>query len=124
MLLAVLEKRCGFKMGTKDVFINMAGGLKVEDPAVDLSLICAVISSLHDLPIPQRTAFAAEVGLSGEIRSVNRLEMRIAEAEKLGFKAVYVAQNQASSLNKKFKDIQVIGAGKLESVFRTVFGGG
>ena len=78
MLLAVLEKRCGFKMGVKDVFINIAGGLKVEDPAIDLALICSVISSLHDLPIPQTSVFAAEVGLSGEIRAVNRLEPRIA----------------------------------------------
>jgi DNA repair protein RadA/Sms len=122
MLLAVLEKRCGFKMGVKDVFINMAGGLKVEDPAVDLSLICAVISSLHDLPIPQGYVFTAEVGLSGEIRPVNRLELRIAEAEKLGFKKVFVAQSQAQSLNKQFNDIEVVSAGKLEEVFRIVFG--
>ncbi|MEM6260864.1 MAG: DNA repair protein RadA [Bacteroidota bacterium] len=121
MLLAVMEKRCGFKMGTKDVFINIAGGLKVEDPALDLALICAVISSLHDLPLAQTVVFAAEVGLSGEIRPVNRLEMRIAEAEKLGFKTIYVAQSQAETLQKKYTDIQVVGAGKLEEVFRMVF---
>ncbi len=124
MLLAVLEKRCGFKMGVKDVFINMAGGLRVEDPAVDLSLICAVISSLHDLPIPPLTVFAAEVGLSGEIRAVNRIENRIAEAEKLGFTTIYVASGQAQSLSKKYTNIRVVGAGKLEEVFRTVFGAG
>ena len=123
MLLAVLEKRCGFKMGVKDVFINIAGGLKVEDPAIDLALICSVISSLHDLPIPQTSVFAAEVGLSGEIRAVNRLEPRIAEAEKLGFKKIYVAASQLSSLDKKFPGIQISGVAKLEEVFRQVFGG-
>jgi len=123
MLLAVLEKRCGFKMGVKDVFINMAGGLKIEDPAVDLSLICSVISSLHDIPIPKGYVFGAEVGLSGEIRAVNRLELRIAEAEKLGFTKFFAASSQASNLNKQFKDIEVVGAGKLEEVFRVVFGG-
>lgn len=123
MLLAVLEKRCGFKMGVKDVFINMAGGLRVEDPAVDLSLICAVISSLHDLPVSNEAVFAAEVGLSGEIRAVNRLEMRIAEAEKLGFRRMFVAQSQASALKKRYKHMEVIGAAKLEDVFRVVFGG-
>jgi DNA repair protein RadA/Sms len=124
MLLAVLEKRCGFKMGIKDVFINITGGLKVEDPAIDLALICSVISSLHDIPIPQSTVFAGEVGLSGEIRSVTRLEPRIAEAEKLGFKKIYVSALQAKSLNREFKDIDIIGVNKLEEVFRAVFGGG
>ncbi|MEZ4850973.1 MAG: DNA repair protein RadA [Bacteroidia bacterium] len=124
MLLAVLEKRCGFKMGIKDVFINITGGLKVEDPAIDLALICAVISSLHDIPIPQSSVFAGEVGLSGEIRSVTRLEPRIAEAEKLGFKNIYVSSLQAKSLNREFKDINIIGVNKLEEVFRAVFGGG
>lgn len=123
MLLAVLEKRCGFKMGVKDVFINMAGGLRIEDPAVDLSLICAVISSLHDIHIPKGYVFGAEVGLSGEVRAVNRLELRIAEAEKLGFTRFFAASSQASTLNKQFKEIEVVGAGKLEEVFRIVFGG-
>ncbi|MDX2247671.1 MAG: DNA repair protein RadA [Bacteroidia bacterium] len=123
MLLAVLEKRCGFKMGVKDVFINITGGLRVEDPAVDLALICAVISSLHDLPVPQSCVFAAEVGLSGEIRAVNRVEPRIAEAEKLGFQKIYVTQSQASALSKKYSGIQVRGVSKLEEVFREVFGG-
>ena len=124
MLLAVLEKRCGFKMGVKDVFINMAGGLRVEDPAVDLSLICAVISSLHDIPIPTGTVFAAEVGLSGEIRPVSRPEVRVAEAEKLGFKQIFLASSQADSLARQFPGIRVAGASKLEEVFRVVFGGG
>ncbi|MEZ4829981.1 MAG: DNA repair protein RadA [Bacteroidia bacterium] len=124
MLLAVLEKRCGFKMGVKDVFINITGGLKIEDPAVDLALICAVISSLHDLPVPTSAVFAAEVGLSGEIRAVNRVESRIAEAEKLGFKKIYVTQSQATALNRKYADIEIRGVSKLEEVFREVFGGG
>lgn len=124
MLLAVLEKRCGFKMGVKDVFINITGGLRVEDPAVDLSLICAVISSLHDLNIPQTDVFAGEVGLSGEIRAVNRVEPRIAEAEKLGFKRIFVAQSQATALSKKYQGIEVRGVSKLEEVFREVFSGG
>ena len=123
MLLAVLEKRCGFKMGIKDVFINIAGGLRVEDPAIDLALICSVISSLHDLPIPQTSVFAAEVGLSGEIRAVNRVEPRIAEAEKLGFKEIFIAGSQAATLQKKFSDIRISGVSKLEEVFRQVFGG-
>ncbi|MFK7969116.1 MAG: DNA repair protein RadA [Bacteroidia bacterium] len=124
MLLAVLEKRCGFKMGVKDVFINMAGGLRVEDPAVDLSLICAVISSLHDIAIPIGTVFAAEVGLSGEIRPVARPEVRVAEAEKLGFKQIFIASSQAEGLGRQFPGITVRGANKLEDVFRNVFGGG
>ncbi|MEZ4776053.1 MAG: DNA repair protein RadA [Bacteroidia bacterium] len=123
MLLAVLEKRCGFKMGVKDVFINITGGLKIEDPAVDLALICAVISSLHDLSVPQTSVFAAEVGLSGEIRAVSRVEPRIAEAEKLGFKKIYVTQSQATALSKKYKEIDVRGVSKLEEVFREVFSG-
>jgi DNA repair protein RadA/Sms len=85
MLLAVLEKRCGFRLGAKDVFINIAGGLKVEDPGIDLALVCAVLSSNEDLPIAQNVCFAAEVGLTGEIRPVNRIEQRISEAQKLGF---------------------------------------
>lgn len=122
MLLAVLEKRCGFKMGIKDVFINITGGLKVEDPGIDLALICALISSQHDLPIPPSTVFAAEVGLSGEIRSASRLESRISEAEKLGFTRIYACKNQLQGLSRKFSSIEMVGVSKLEEVFRTVFG--
>ncbi len=121
MLLAVLEKRCGFNLVKNDVFINITGGLKVEDPAVDLALICAVISSLHDLAVPRHTAFAGEVGLSGEIRAVSRLEPRIAEAEKLGFKTIFVANSQANTLSRTFPNIEVRGVSKLEEVFRRVF---
>ncbi len=122
MLLAVLEKRCGFKLGVQDVFVNITGGLKVEDPAVDLGLVCAIISSLHDLTVPRRTAFAAEVGLSGEIRAVTRLEPRIAEAEKLGFERIFVAESQATGLSRQYKQIEVRGVSRLDAVFRGVFG--
>ncbi|MEM6766486.1 MAG: DNA repair protein RadA [Bacteroidota bacterium] len=122
MLLAVLEKRCGFKMGMYDVFINITGGLKVEDPALDLGLVCAVISSLHDLPIPPSTVFAAEVGLSGEIRPISRVEPRVAEAEKLGFKEIFISESQREGLSIVPKEIKVRGVNKLEEVFRQVFG--
>src|SRR4029079_6247250 len=90
MLLAVLEKRCGFRLGTKDVFLNIAGGIKVEDPAIDLAVICAVLSSNEDMPIHPKFCFAAEVGLSGEIRPVTRIEQRISEAEKMGFEKMII----------------------------------
>ena len=96
LLLAVLEKRGGFQFGVKDVFVNIAGGLKVEDPSIDLATICALLSSYEDVPLPQHICFAGEVGLNGEIRSVNRIEQRIAEAEKLGFEKIVV-----SKFNKK-----------------------
>lgn len=121
MLLAVLEKRCGFQMGTKDVFVNITGGLKIEDPALDLALICALVSSLHDLVIPPHVVLAAEVGLSGEIRPVNRLEARIAEAAKLGFKEMYIAQRQFDKLKNTFDGFTIKGVSKLEEVFRQIF---
>jgi DNA repair protein RadA/Sms len=101
MLLAVLEKRCGFRFGDKDVFVNITGGLKIEDPAIDLAIICALLSSFEEVSIPHRTCFAGEVGLSGEVRSVNRIEQRISEADKLGFKAIYIpASNKGVSIDK------------------------
>ena len=121
MLLAVLEKRCGFPIGQKDVFVNIAGGIKVEDPAIDLALIMAVISSLHDVSLEEMPVFAAEVGLSGEIRPVNRIESRIAEAEKLGFSQIYVSHHQVQSLGRKFNEIEIKGVAKLEEVFNKVF---
>ncbi|MCB9233058.1 MAG: DNA repair protein RadA [Bacteroidia bacterium] len=121
MLLAVLEKRCGFKMGTKDVFINMAGGIRVDDPALDLGLILAVISSAHDLPIDKTRVFAAEVGLAGELRAVQRIEQRISEAEKLGFKEIYLSSRQLKGLEGKFKNIKIKGFSRLEEVFKEVF---
>ena len=122
MLLAVLEKRCGFKLGVKDVFINIAGGIKVEDTGIDLSLVCAVLSSNEDLPIPQHTCFSAEVGLTGEIRPVSRVEQRIMEAEKLGFEAIYISSHNLKGLNVKNFKIQIKACSKIEEVFSSLFG--
>lgn len=122
MLLAVLEKRCGFKLGVKDVFINIAGGIKVEDTGIDLSLVCAVLSSNEDLPIPQHTCFSAEVGLTGEIRPVSRVDQRIMEAEKLGFNAIYISSHNLKGLNLKNFKIQIKAFSKIEEVFSSLFG--
>lgn len=121
MLLAVMEKRCDFKLGAKDVFINLAGGLRIEDPSLDLALVCSIVSSLHDIPIPTYKVFAAEVGLSGEIRPINRIEPRIAEAEKLGFKEIYVSAHQITGLADKFDKISIIPVSKLQEVFQQIF---
>ena len=110
MLLAVLEKRAGFKLSVKDVFLNMAGGLKVNDPAVDLAVTAAILSSNFDLPLTPRCCFAAEVGLSGEVRPVSHIDRRIAEAQKLGFETIYISKFSGkidASLNKKIKVIQI-----------------
>jgi DNA repair protein RadA/Sms len=123
MLLAVLEKRCQFRMGQKDVFVNLAGGLRVDDPALDLGLVCAVVSSMLDMPLNREMVFAAEIGLTGEIRAVSRIEQRIAEAEKLGFKEVLIAQSQMKGLEDKFKGVKIRGFSRLEEVFKAVFGG-
>src|SRR5258706_2085601 len=102
LLLAVLEKRGGFHFGIKDVFLNIAGGLKVEDPSIDLAVLCALLSSFEDVSLPHRVCFAGEIGLSGEIRAVNRIEQRIAEAEKLGFEKIIVSKyNLAHRQDKK-----------------------
>ncbi|MBI3500892.1 MAG: DNA repair protein RadA [Bacteroidetes bacterium] len=122
MLLAVLEKRCGFKLGLKDVFLNVAGGIKVEDPAIDLAVICAVLSSSEDIPISQKYCFCAEVGLSGEIRPVNRIESRISEAEKLGFEQIFISKYNLKGLNQKSFKIKITSVGKVEDVFRLLFG--
>ncbi|MCX6310227.1 MAG: DNA repair protein RadA [Bacteroidetes bacterium] len=121
MLLAVLEKRCGFRLGAKDVFLNIAGGLKVEDPGIDLAVVCAVLSSNADLPIPSGVCFAGEVGLSGEIRPVNRIEIRIAEAEKLGFKEIYISKYH-KGLKAGNYAIKLNMVGKMEDVFAGLFG--
>ncbi|MBK9448374.1 MAG: DNA repair protein RadA [Bacteroidetes bacterium] len=123
MLLAVLEKRCSFKMGQKDVFVNIAGGLRVDDPALDLGLVCAVVSSMLDMPLNRKVVFAAEIGLTGEIRAVSRIEQRIAEAEKLGFEQIFIAESQLKGLEGKFKGLKIKGFSRLEDVFRAVFGG-
>lgn len=122
MLLAVLEKRSGFKLATKDVFLNITGGLKVMDPSIDLAVVAAVLSSTYDLAIDQEMCFAAEVGLSGEIRPVGRVEQRIQEAEKLGFKKIIVSRYSMKNLDSKKLNIEVKGFSKIEEVFRYVFG--
>ena len=122
MLLAVLEKRGGFRIGLNDVFLNMAGGIKVEDPAIDLAVCVAIISSLEDIPVPEKTAFAAEIGLGGELRPVSRLANRIAEAEKLGFKTILVSTQAIKSLDKKDMQIEIRSFEKLTDVFSDLFG--
>jgi DNA repair protein RadA/Sms len=120
MLLAVLEKRCGFKLGAKDVFLNIAGGIKVDDPGVDLAVTMAVLSSNANLPIPPGIAFSAEVGLSGEIRPVNRIDQRIAEVEKLGYKKIIISKNSKGFDTKNYK-IEVIQCSKIDQVVKAVF---
>jgi DNA repair protein RadA/Sms len=120
MLLAVLEKRAGFKLAAKDVFLNITGGIKVDDPAIDLAVITSVLSSNLDLYIDHHFCFAGEVGLSGEIRPVSRIEQRIKEAEKLGFKKIYVAKSNNLSLFAKSK-IEVALIGKVEHLFQSLF---
>jgi DNA repair protein RadA/Sms len=122
MLLAVLEKRCGFKLGIKDVFINIAGGIRVEDPGIDLALVCAILSSNEDLPIAQTVCFAAEVGLTGEIRPVSRVEQRILEAEKLGFEKIVISSFNLKGLNIKNFKIEIIAVSKMEEAFSHLFG--
>lgn len=121
LLLAVLEKRGGFHFGIKDVFVNIAGGLKVEDPSIDLSVICALLSSFEDVPLPQQVCFAGEVGLNGEIRAVNRIEQRIAEAEKLGFEKIIVSKYNKKGFDKQKTGIQVIPVGEVQDVYRILF---
>lgn len=121
MLLAVLEKRAGFRLGVKDVFLNIAGGLRVEDPAIDLAVMAAVLSSSEDVPIDGRTAFAAEVGLSGEVRAVNRVEARIAEADKLGFDRIFISKYSAKGLDlDKFK-VKVIPVATIGELYKQLF---
>src|SRR6187431_447792 len=124
LLLAVLEKRGGFHFGVKDVFINIAGGLKIEDPSIDLAVLCALLSSFEDKPLPQHICFAGEVGLSGEIRAVNRIDQRIAEAEKLGFEKIIVSkynlpagrQSQKGLAKQKF-NIEIVTMGQVEELY-------
>ncbi len=120
MLLAVLEKRAGFKLIQKDVFLNIAGGLKISDPATDLAVICSILSSNIDIAINHKICFAGEVGLTGEIRAVSRIEQRIAEAEKLGFSKIFIP-----ALNKGFDTstlkIEVVKASRVDEVFKKIF---
>jgi len=121
MLLAVLEKRVGFKLASKDVFLNIAGGIRVNDPALDLAVVMAVLSSNIDIALPGDTVFAGEIGLSGEIRAVSRIEQRISEAEKLGFKRVFVPAGNKKGLTRK-THIEVAFASKIADICRNLFG--
>ena len=122
MLLAVLEKRAGFKLGMKDVFLNIAGGIRSDDPALDLSVVAAVLSSNADIPIDNRCCFAAEVGLSGEIRAVTRIEARIAEADKLGFEKIFVSKYNAKGLNTQRFHIEVVPMATVYNLATELFG--
>lgn len=121
MLLAVLEKRCGYYFSMNDVFLNLAGGIRVEDPAIDLAIVVALISSLQDVSIPSNVCFAGEVGLSGEIRAVQRIEQRIAEADRLGFKEIYVSKYGMKGIDPKRFSIRIHTLGKVEELKRALF---
>ena len=119
MMLAVLEKRAGFRLGAKDVFLNIAGGLSIDDPAIDLAVVSAILSSNEDIAIEQDTCFAAEVGLAGEIRAVSRIDQRIQEAEKLGFSTIVI-----SKFNKRSKvdhTIKVVTIAKIEELVQHLY---
>ncbi len=120
MLLAVLEKRAGFRLGIKDVFLNIAGGLKVNDPAIDLAIISSVLSSNLDIPIGREICFSGETGLSGEIRPVSRIEQRIREASKMGFRKIFISKYQRN-IPSKGHDIEIIQVGKIENLVRSLF---
>ncbi len=122
MLLAVLEKRCGFRIAAKDVFLNVTGGLKVSDPAIDLGVISAVLSSNEDMPVGEKTCFAGEVGLTGEVRPVTHIEQRISEAGKLGFEEIFVSRHNLKGLEKKNFGIRVHPVTRIDQVFSLLFG--
>lgn len=121
MLLAVLEKRGGFPFGQNDVFLNIAGGIRVDDPAIDLAIVASMISSLEDISIPSDTCFAGEVGLSGEIRAVNRVDQRIQEADRLGFKHIFISKYNTKGLDQKRYQINIHTIGKIEELYQTMF---
>jgi DNA repair protein RadA/Sms len=121
LLLAVLEKKGGFHFGVKDVFLNIAGGLKVEDPSIDLAVLCALLSSLEDVPLSADICFAGEIGLNGEIRAVNRISQRIAEAEKLGFSKILVSKYNQKGLKNFSPHIEIKWMGKVEEVYKYLF---
>jgi DNA repair protein RadA/Sms len=120
MLLAVMEKRCGFKLGAKDVFLNIAGGIKVDDPALDLAVVASVLSSNSDISVNKNICLSAEVGLSGEVRPVNRIDQRIYEAEKLGFEKIIISKYNKGINQNDFK-IELVQCGKLDEVVRALF---
>jgi DNA repair protein RadA/Sms len=121
MLLAVLEKRAGFRLGIKDVFLNIAGGIKVNDPAIDLAIISAVLSSNLDIPIDRNICFSGETGLSGEIRPVARVEQRIREAANMGFTKIYISKYHRN-LQVKGLNIEIIPVARIENLVRSLFG--
>ena len=121
MLLAVLEKRAGFKLAAKDVFLNIAGGIKIDDPAIDLAVISAILSSNFDMPVEKSVCFAGEVGLAGEIRAINRLEQRIAEAAKLGMERIFIPEGASSTLKDAKKSIQIVQVSRVSDFFRILF---
>ena len=121
MLLAVLEKRSGFRLSNKDVFLNIAGGIKVDDPAIDLSVIAAILSSNEDIPIDRDICLAAEVGLSGEIRAVSRIEQRIAEAAKLGFRKILISKYNTKGLDIQKSPIEIVPLAKVEDLVAFLF---
>ena len=120
MLLAVLERRAGFKLNTKDVFLNIAGGIKLNDPAMDLAVLVAILSSDLDIAIDTGICFAGEVGLTGEIRPINRVEQRISEAEKLGFKKIIISENHKKNIEILHNKIEIILCNKIEDVVRII----
>ena len=121
MLLAVLEKRSGFRLASKDVFLNIAGGIKVDDPAIDLAVVAAVLSSNEDLPVDSKTCFAAEVGLSGEIRAINRVDQRITEAEKLGFERIFISKYNLKGIDTKRFSIRIIPIKNITDLYSRLF---
>lgn len=121
MLLAVLEKRARFKLAQKDVFLNIAGGLKVADPALDMAVVASVMSSNFDISLPPHVAMAGEVGLSGEIRTAARIDRRVTEAQKLGFKKIYIPKGNLKGMNASDFNIEVIEVGKIDELFRHLF---
>jgi DNA repair protein RadA/Sms len=120
MLLAVLEKRAGFRLGVKDVFMNIAGGLRVSDPAIDMAVISAVLSSNLDIPVDHNVCFAGETGLSGEIRPVSHIDQRIKEAAKLGFSKIYISKYARPGVTDRSM-INIVKVGKVEALVRELF---
>lgn len=121
MLLAVLEKKCGFKLGMQDVFLNITGGIRVEDPAIDLGLVVSILSSFLDVPVSSKICFTGEVGLSGEIRSVSRIEQRISEAQKLGLEKIFIPKSQSPLKGEKNSPLKIIELAKLEGLVNILF---
>lgn len=122
MLLAVLERKAGFRLGAKDVFLNIAGGIRVDDPAIDLAVIAAVLSSSEDIPVDVKYAFAAEVGLSGEVRAVNRIETRISEADKLGFDKLFVSKYNVKGIDASKYHLEIVPLATVEDLLKELFG--